>query len=73
MWRAEVDISSFFCGCEGEEEDDKGKDVSGIGGEALHPLVCDADVTTLAALLQGTNDNYATDLMRSLILASAEA
>jgi hypothetical protein len=25
-----------------------------LHGEALHPLVCDADVTTLAALLQGT-------------------
>ncbi|XDA96659.1 alanine--tRNA ligase [Sulfitobacter sp. LCG007] len=30
-------------------------------------------IERVAALLQGTNDNYATDLMRSLILASAEA
>ena len=30
-------------------------------------------IERVAALLQGTNDNYATDLMRSLIMASAEA
>ena len=30
-------------------------------------------IERVAALLQGTNDNYATDLMRSLIEASAEA
>ncbi|MGE4327009.1 MAG: alanine--tRNA ligase [Pseudodonghicola sp.] len=30
-------------------------------------------IERVAALLQGTNDNYATDLMRSLILASADA
>ncbi|MDX2483293.1 MAG: alanine--tRNA ligase [Pseudodonghicola sp.] len=30
-------------------------------------------IERVAALMQGTNDNYATDLMRSLILASAEA
>ncbi|MEH6392224.1 MAG: alanine--tRNA ligase [Sulfitobacter sp.] len=30
-------------------------------------------IERVAALLQGTNDNYATDLMRNLILASANA
>ena len=30
-------------------------------------------IERVAALLQGTNDNYATDLMRSLIMASADA
>ncbi len=30
-------------------------------------------IERVAALLQGTNDNYGTDLMRSLILASADA
>ena len=30
-------------------------------------------IERVAALLQGTNDNYATDLMRALILASANA
>ena len=30
-------------------------------------------IERVAALLQGTNDNYATDLMRALILASAQA
>lgn len=30
-------------------------------------------IERVAALLQGTNDNYATDLMRSLIIASANA
>ncbi|MEM1352941.1 MAG: alanine--tRNA ligase, partial [Pseudomonadota bacterium] len=30
-------------------------------------------IERVAALLQGTNDNYATDLMRNLILASADA
>ncbi len=30
-------------------------------------------IERVAALLQGTNDNYATDLMRSLIIASADA
>ena len=30
-------------------------------------------IERVAALLQGTNDNYATDLIRSLIMASAEA
>ncbi|WP_121064855.1 alanine--tRNA ligase [Chachezhania antarctica] len=46
----------------------------GSQSDLPHPSIdTGMGIERVAALLQGTNDNYATDLMRSLILASAEA